>query len=190
MPILGVLASAITGNLVTNSYESIATVTVGGTNQTSIEFTSIPATFKHLQIRSISRDSRAATLNTLSLQVNGDTGNNYTYHTIIASDSGVDSDGSASLTNSTDYLVNTGANEAASIFAASILDILDYTDTNKYKTIKMAGGVESNSSISRLNFTSSLWVNSNAITSLKFIMSGSGVGFTQYTQFALYGIKG
>jgi hypothetical protein len=29
MPILGILASAITGNLVTSSYESIATVTVG-----------------------------------------------------------------------------------------------------------------------------------------------------------------
>jgi hypothetical protein len=29
MPILGIIASAITGNLVTSSYESIETVTVG-----------------------------------------------------------------------------------------------------------------------------------------------------------------
>ena len=187
MPILGTVASQFAGKPF-SSFESIATYTVGGTNQTSIEFTSIPATFKHLQIRSISRDSRASVLNSLSMQINGDTGNNYTYHTIIASDSGLDSEGGAN-SDRTDFLVNAGGNAIANLFAGNIWDILDYTNTNKYKTIKMLGGIHNND-IGRLNFTSSLWLNSSAITSLKFIMSGVGAGFTQYTQFALYGIKG
>jgi hypothetical protein len=55
MPILGIIASAITGNLVTTSYESIATVTVGGGGAATVAFTSIPATYTHLQIRGIGR---------------------------------------------------------------------------------------------------------------------------------------
>jgi hypothetical protein len=52
MPILGIIASAITGNLVTTSYESIETVTVGsGGSATVLTFSSIPATYTHLQIR-------------------------------------------------------------------------------------------------------------------------------------------
>jgi len=39
-------------------YESIQTVTVGSTSQSSISFTSIPSTYKHLQIRYISRCDR------------------------------------------------------------------------------------------------------------------------------------
>jgi hypothetical protein len=170
-----------------SSYESIATVTVGSGGQSSIEFTSIPSTFAHLQIRAISRDARAATLNSLVMQVNGDTSATYSYHTIIASDSPLDSDGTGGQT-STDYLVNTGANATGGIFAASILDILDYANTNKNKTIRMFGGVDLNTN-GRLNFTSAGWFNTNAITSLKFF-SSSNPNFVQYTQFALYGIKG
>jgi hypothetical protein len=50
MPILGILASAITGNLVTSSYESIATFNIT-TSTPSVTFSSIPQTFTHLQIR-------------------------------------------------------------------------------------------------------------------------------------------
>jgi hypothetical protein len=50
MPILGIIASSRLGNLVTTSYESIATVTVGGGGSASASFTSIPATYTHLQL--------------------------------------------------------------------------------------------------------------------------------------------
>ena len=170
-----------------SSYESIATINVGSGGQSSIEFTSIPSTFTHLQIRAISRDARATTLNSLVMQVNNDTSATYSYHSIIASDSPIGTDGAGSST-STDYLVNTGANATAGMFAASIWDIMDYSNTNKNKTIRMFGGVDLNS-IGRLNFTSAGWFNTNAITSLKFF-SSANPNFVQYTQFALYGIKG
>jgi hypothetical protein len=51
-PMLGIMASQISGHLVTNSYESIQTVTVS-TATPSITFSSIPATYKHLQIRGL-----------------------------------------------------------------------------------------------------------------------------------------
>jgi hypothetical protein len=51
MPILGIIASAITGNLVTTSYESIETVTVGSGGSATVTFSSIPATYTHLQIK-------------------------------------------------------------------------------------------------------------------------------------------
>ena len=50
MPILGIIASQ-DYNRVTNSYESIATVTVGSGGSSSLTFSSIPATYTHLQIR-------------------------------------------------------------------------------------------------------------------------------------------
>jgi N-methylhydantoinase A/oxoprolinase/acetone carboxylase beta subunit len=46
MPILGIIASSKLSAV--GDFESIATVTVGGT---SITFSSIPSTYTHLQIR-------------------------------------------------------------------------------------------------------------------------------------------
>jgi len=40
-------------------FESIATVTVGAGGSSEINFTSIPSTYQHLQIRILSRDNRA-----------------------------------------------------------------------------------------------------------------------------------
>jgi hypothetical protein len=63
------------------SFESIATVTVGGGGASSIEFTSIPGTYQHLQVRLIGRSSSTgATGNNFDLTLNGDTASNYAYH--------------------------------------------------------------------------------------------------------------
>ena len=59
---IGNIAAGIYGVGVTpstNSYESIATVTVGSGGQSSIAFTSIPSTYKHLQLRAIMRSEYA-----------------------------------------------------------------------------------------------------------------------------------
>ncbi len=70
-----------TARVADNSYESIATVNVGSSGSSFVEFTSIPSTYKHLQIRANSRytgyqNSGAA----VYLQFNGDTGSNYSLH--------------------------------------------------------------------------------------------------------------
>jgi hypothetical protein len=54
MPILGIIASSKLTAAV-GDFESIATVTVGGGGAATVEFTSIPATYTHLQLRYIAQ---------------------------------------------------------------------------------------------------------------------------------------
>jgi hypothetical protein len=65
------------------------------------------------------------------------------------------------------------------------LDILDYKDTNKYKTVRDLSGLDANGS-GGVEFGSGLWMNTAAINTLKVYAIGNLV---QYTQFALYGVK-
>jgi hypothetical protein len=163
-------------------------VQVGSAGASTISFTSIPSTYKHLQIRVLSRDNRALTLNGLHMRINGDTGANYSYHTIYGLGSGTPGADGAGGSTLTDYVISTGSSADANTFAASVWDILDYSSTTKNKTVKMLNGVDLNGS-GRVYFTSAGWFNTNSITSLTFLCSGSA-SFVQYTQFALYGIKG
>ena len=73
-------------------YESIATTTLTST-QTTISFTSIPATFKHLQVRGIAPGTYASTSLNLCMQVNSDTTNSYTYHQLLGDGSSATASG-------------------------------------------------------------------------------------------------
>jgi hypothetical protein len=188
-PILGIMASSISGSkAVTTAYESIATVTIGVT-ASAITFSSIPQTYTHLQVRGIGRagGGAAADYNGINLQVNGDTGSNYKTHQLYGdgATAGASAQGSTNLTYTG---VATGQNNTASVFSATIVDILDYTNTNKYTTLRALSGTDSNNTYGYLQLGSGLWLNTAAVTSLTFQIST--VGFGQYSSFALYGIKG
>jgi hypothetical protein len=177
MNILGIIASSKFGDV--GDYESIATVSVGSGGAANVEFTSIPGTYTHLQVRAISFASNGSYLRT---QLNNDTATNYSWHM-------VGGNGSSAYTDSAINEVSmAGPSQATStnIFCASIIDFLDYTNTNKYKTVRYLGGKDQNGSGS-LGLHSGLWRSTSAITSIKFF--GSGVNFPQYTHFALYGIR-
>lgn len=189
MPILGIIASSITGNLVTNSFESIATVTLS-TGASSIDFTSIPNTYKHLQIRGIARNNSttANDLEGLLMQYNGDTGSNYSWHALRGD--GATASAAAGATQSYMYSGYHPTNGSTSnTFAGFVIDILDYANTNKYKTQRVLGSVETNnSSNSQATLFSGSWRSTSAVTSIK-IYSTTSRSFVQYSQFALYGIK-
>jgi hypothetical protein len=71
------------------------------------------------------------------------------------------------------------------------LDILDYANTNKFKTIRGLSGWNNNDTVDgngSVRFISGLWRNTAAITSLK-IVPEAAVNFKQYSSFALYGVK-
>jgi hypothetical protein len=180
--------SFLAGNsaFIPNSYESIATVTVGSGGSATIEFTSIPATYTHLQIRGIARDSRANTNSDFSLRFNGDSATNYSFHTLEGTGSAVSS---GAATNATDIsIANISGNSAGSnTFGASIADILDYANTNKYKTVRSLGGHDNNGS-GNIKMESGNWRSTSAVTSITLIPNTAN--FVEYTQFALYGIKG
>jgi hypothetical protein len=67
------------------------------------------------------------------------------------------------------------------------MDIVDYTNTNKYKTSRAFAGFDANGS-GMLAVTSGLWMSTTAINSITFTSDASG-NFAQYSSFALYGVK-
>jgi hypothetical protein len=173
---------------VTNSYESIATVTVGGGGSASISFSSIPSTFKHLQVRAIGRTDRASLFGDFGkLTFNSDSGANYSDHQLQGDGASVVA-GAASSANFIRINRFAAATATANAFGALTIDVLDYADTNKYKTLRNLGGIDSNGS-GDIFLISGNWRSTTAVNSLT-ITVGGGTLFNQYSQFALYGIKG
>ena len=195
-PILkGVVASGISGHLSTNSYESIATVTVGSGGTASVNFSSIPSTYKHLQIRCLTRGSNSASTCPIYLTVNGDTAANYSTHQLLGNGATAYADGHANAS----YIIDgfggfqtLSGGDLANDFGVGIIDLLDYANTSKYKTARALFGRDTNTTTGRIVFESGSWRNTNAITSLSFTTDTTtyGITWSQYTQFALYGIKG
>ena len=188
-PILGILASS--GAVAGGSYESIATTTVGSGGSSTITFSSIPSTYKHLQIRGIARASSGTYQSDLNIKINSDTGSNYTLHRLYGDGSTV---AAAAATSQTVAAAGrnaiASASSTASAFSGIVCDILDYGNTNKYKTIRTLGGYDNNTSSSgqsQILFSSDLWLSTSAITQLDLTLDSGN--FAQYSSFALYGIK-
>ena len=186
-PILGIWASQNYPRI-TNSYESIATTTVGGGGSSTITFSSIPGTYKHLQIRILARSNYAVQLTDyLKLRYNSDSGANYSVHLLYGNGTTVTALGFASQNENWIQRVS-AAGATASVFGVAVVDILDYTNTSKYKTMRNLGGSDNNST-GLVYLASGLWQNTAAISSIS-ITAGDGSSLDQYSSFALYGIRG
>ena len=167
-----------------SDYESIATVNVGSGGQATISFTSIPSTFKHLQVRGISRATSGNQY--LKVQLNNDTAANYTYHEIFGTGASVGADKATAQTGAL-AMSSVAGSVGSGFFAAIIIDLLDYTNTNKYKTLRDLDGFDYNST-GQIVFNSGLWLSTAVVNRLDLIPNAST--FAQYSSFALYGIKG
>jgi hypothetical protein len=188
--LLGTLSSGVAA--ATGSYESIATLTGTG-SETTLNFTSIPGTYSHLQIRWTAKDiiTGAAADNGIAFQLNGLGGTNYAYHRLKGNGTAASATGFASQPYfETDYGDTDSPAGAANMFAAGIFDLIDYASTTKYKTVRVFSGSNINTASTAygVNLTSGLIMTTNAITSILIYTSGSA--FASGTQFALYGIKG
>lgn len=185
----GVLASGISGHLFspTGSYTSIktATVTSGGTG--TITFASIPQTFKHLQLRCFVQNNNGGEDNLYVRVGNGsvDTGNNYTYHALQGSGSSASSGGLASQNYYYASIIS-GNTTVGQTYSVAIMDILDYTNTNKNKTMRTLGSYDNNGT-GLVSMRSSAWLSTSAIDTISLV--APTWTFNQYTQFALYGVN-
>lgn len=183
MPILGIIASSLPA--AAGDFESIATVTVGSGGAANVEFTSIPSTYTHLQIRGIARSTNSVTSVNISLQCNGVTSSSYAWHWLYGDGSSATASSGSSDTAS--YVARAaGASASASIFGAAVIDILDYANTNKTKTIRGLSGHDNNGS-GYAWFASGLFNSTNAISSLT--LKAQDGNLAQYSHFALYGCK-
>ena len=175
-------------------FESIATVTVGSTSVSTIQFSSLPTTYKHLQIRISARSAAASNYGNFYLTFNNDDGSGlWSSHNLRGNGTSV---GSTYHTNADIYWMTQyngsipGNNTTASIFGAVVIDIMDYTNTNKYKTLKSFYGFDLNGTASgtgELALTSGAYRSTSTPTSIELV---TGDLFKQYSSFALYGIKG
>jgi hypothetical protein len=178
MPIFGITASSNMSTKLTN-FSSIASTTLGSATST-VTFSSIPTNFTHLQLRIYARGS---TNDALYMRVNGDTTSTYTRHAMRGSGSSVSSFGNASVDSSyIGQIRATGTNS----FGAYIIDILDYKNTNKNKTIKIKAGYNNNSD-GYIELNSSCYLATSAISSLSFFVGSTG-GIETDSRFSLYGV--
>lgn len=167
-------------------FESIATVVVGSAGQSTITFSNIPQNYAHLQLRVTARQAgNYVDGSFVSLQFNSDTGANYVMHRLLGDGSNASSAAFTGLNNNSLERI-TNASQISSNFGVLVVDILDYTNTNKFKTIKNLGGHDNNGG-GWVVMNSNLWRSTSAVTRIDL---GVDTGaFQQYSHFALYGIR-
>lgn len=169
-------------------FESIATVSVGSGGASSIEFTSIPSGYQHLQVRCVVRGATSDTLTDMRVRAgnaSADTGSNYSNHLLYGNGSGAFAAGYSSQAHM--WLgTTTAATATASVFGTFVIDLLDYASTSKNKTFRAFGGRDVNGS--GVAFVSSgSWLSTSAIDVVRLYPD---VGdWAQHSTAALYGIK-
>lgn len=187
---LGYFATAGGGLSYAPSFEHIATVS-GTSGSGTLTFSSIPSTYKHLQVRFTGRNNSDTAGYQMRIRANSDTGNNYSSHVLRrnGTSSVISSYNLTSYMDSNVELIP-GAQETANIVAAGIIDILDYKETTEFKTFRMNAGMGTKytSSVFQNVVMGGNWRSTTAISSLDFILA-AGVWNT-LTTFSLYGIKG
>jgi hypothetical protein len=161
---------------------------VGSGGSSSITFSSIPSTYQHLQIRVTARGSASTNFISAGLRFNSDTGTNYQIHQLLGSGSAASAGSDLNLTSIFSTFIP-AASSAANVFGTGVIDILDYADTNKYKTTRTFTGFDLNGS-GYIILRSGNWRSTSAVSSITLFDADNAVGFAQYSSFALYGIKG
>ena len=169
-------------------FESLATVSPSG--QTAFSFTSIPSTYKYLQIHFVAYGNTSD--GEMFIRFNGDAGNNYGRHWFYATmnndltTSGIQSygfTGNSSMFLSDNFGITATTSEP---FFGSVY-IGDYTSTTKQKTLQIHfGRMTTLTPQGKFQSSTMQWANTAAITSISFTISTS---FGTGTKATLYGVK-
>ena len=168
-----------------NTYELIASQTVGVLGATSITFSSIANTWTDLKLVSSTRST--VTSNNFYLgQFNGDSGTS-NYRTIILQGDG---SSASSISRTSDAGIWAGQSDqsttTANTFSNNEMYIPNYTSSN-YKSISVDSVLENNATTTYSDLNAGLWLSTAAITQKSLVPSVGN--FAQYSSFYLYGIK-
>lgn len=140
---------------------------------TSVTFGSIPATMRDLKIVV---NAATSTQGNLQIRVNNDSGNNYSQVRMSAYNGGTNS--TSIITNSLVTNVATGLQPTSR--ATNIYEILDYSATDKHKSIICRAGHSD-----EIDLIVARWANTAAITSVTIL---PGSTFAVGSSFSLYGV--
>ena len=160
------------------TYEKIATTTLGSA-ATTLDLTSIPATYTDLRLVVVGADNDSAGYN-IRFQYNNDTGNNYSFTDLRG-----DGSSASSLRVSNDNYIFAGSMPAdINVPFLATLDIFSYAGST-YKTTLVESSTDKNGSGSTRRLVG-LWRSTSAITSVKLISNGGT--YKAGTTATLYGI--
>lgn len=184
----GVLSSAGAGGGVPGSFDLISTTLLTG-SQASVTFdvTGLGSTYKHLQIRAVARMSAAQNGATGSFRINGDTGNNYSFHYLQGTGSAIESGGGINKIYMENLYTMSAANEVTNSFAPVVIDLFNPFSSTNNKTVRALSGSGSNEN--RIRLGSGGWFSTTAATSVTMLSSNGG-NFVSGSRFSIYGIKG
>jgi hypothetical protein len=173
-----------------SNFELIERINVTSTTA-SVAFSSIPSTYRDLQVRYIARDTGTSTVNNLAAYFNTDTTyTNYYWHILEGTGTTAAADSVQVSAFPTSFGLEPGTATGSNIFGVGIVNILDYTNTNKTKVFNTIGGMENNGGTNPyFRYGSGMWNSTAAITSITLYPQPTG-SLAQYSSFALYGIKG
>jgi len=158
-------------------------------DSSSVTFTGLGSysDYNHLQIRSLQRSTNSLNnLSNVDLRFNSDTGSNYSMHWLEGDGSSVYSTGFSSQTLIAISRSLPRDGTTSNSFGASVIDILDFSSSNKNTTIRVLAGVHT---ATRFNIalTSGSWINTNPVTQIT--LTPSLADFLAGSRFSLYGVK-
>jgi hypothetical protein len=163
-----------------STYEKIATTTLGSA-QATVTFSTITGTYTDL-VLVIGNLKVSTNTSSLTLQLNGDTGSNYSNTQLIGNGSAASSRRGSSLTSALNYITYGAASNTSE--GVVILNFQNYSNATTYKTTL----IRANSAPNSVEATVNLWRNTAAITSITMGMQGSDT-YSSGSTFTLYGIK-
>jgi hypothetical protein len=178
---LGILSSSGAGGGA--SFELIST-TIMSSTATSVTIGSIPSTYKHLQVRFVAFGENGWPM---IMKVNGSGSSIYSDHYLAGGGASVASGTISGASATQVYVFGRWAafNGGTTIPVTGIIDILDYANTNKYKTINALSGT--NNSSSEIGLYSAFWQSNTAINSITLTPIGN---MYAPTRVSVYGVKG
>jgi len=165
-----------------NTFELIASSTVGASPQTSIDFTSIASTWTDLCIKVSCRE---ATTSQFGFFIKFNTSSS------SFTSKWIEGDGSSVISYSgsnNQVAYGEGSNLTANTFANAEIYIPNYASSNN-KSLSSDSVQENNATTAYSALTATLWSNTAAITSISLTSNSAGTGFAQYSSFYLYGVK-
>ena len=150
----------------------------------SVTFSSIPATYEHLQVRGSHRAAGAVGGQSFYIELNATAGTGYSSHVIRAHSTTVGANALTGTAYIQIYDASHGSSVDAAEYATIFMDVLDYANTNKNTTVQFVAGTALTHGASRVSVGSGLWDDTAAITQIKFTPSNGnmvrGSGFTLY----------
>jgi hypothetical protein len=179
------------GTTATSAFDSLGSVVLSA-NTSSITFSNIPQTYTHLQIRFSATGGSAADAYIQLGNGTIDTGANYSSHQVRGNQSSGLAQ-SYSYATQNQMVLTSNIGQSAIYPNTGVCEILDYTNTNKFKTLRCITGYDLNGSSGEAIIWAGSWRQAGSGTTAKVVdtikLTMSTSSFQTNSIFSLYGVK-